>query len=90
MKTKKTCQLPSYLKLRFIPKKLMILSVMEGYTFAESINVNMNRIERKYFNSIHVNYCTSKSNIFNSFIDKEKAILSARDGLSNVASLLFE
>ena len=52
MKTKKTCQLPSYLKLRFIPKKLMILSVMEGYTFAESINVNMNRIERKYFNSI--------------------------------------
>jgi hypothetical protein len=52
MKTKKTCQLPSYLKLRFIPKKLMILSVMEGYTFAESINVNMNRIERKYFNSM--------------------------------------
>ena len=32
----------------------------------------------------------SKCNIFNSFIDKEKAILSARDGLSNVASLLFE
>jgi hypothetical protein len=52
MKTKKTCQLSSYLKLRFIPKKLMILSVMEGYTFAESINVNMNRIERKYFNSM--------------------------------------
>ena len=52
MKTKKTCQLPSYLKLRFIPKKLMILSVMEGYTFAESINVYMNRIERKYFNSM--------------------------------------
>jgi hypothetical protein len=52
MKTKKTCQLPSYLKLRFIPKKLMILSVMEGYTFAESINVNMHRIERKYFNSM--------------------------------------
>jgi hypothetical protein len=49
---KKTCQLPSYLKLRFIPKKLMILSVMEGYTFAESINVYMNRIERKYFNSM--------------------------------------
>ena len=52
MKTKKTCQLPSYLKLWFIPKKLMILSVMEGYTFAESINVYMNRIERKYFNSM--------------------------------------
>jgi hypothetical protein len=42
MKTKKTCQLPSYLKLRFIPKKLMILSLMEGYTFAESNNVNLN------------------------------------------------
>jgi hypothetical protein len=31
---------------------MMILSVMEGYTFAESINIIMNRIERKYFNSI--------------------------------------
>ena len=49
---KKTCQLPSYLKLRFISKKMMILSVMEGYRFAESINIIMNRIERKYFNSI--------------------------------------
>jgi hypothetical protein len=52
MKTKKTCQLPSYLKLRFIPNKLTILLVMEGYTFAESINVNMHRIKRKYFNSM--------------------------------------